>query len=716
MTGIPDPFPHNATLAKGASAFANTNKITPAGIEAAKGLTAKGVNMSQSQKQVAQTMLVQAKKDGANTLVMVALMIAGIYENVFSTGSELPNPRQGPLSPPLGSYPGTGLAQATEQAHAFCVGDTHFTSAITLATTMTDPMQIAQAAERCRQQYLAPGQYPEALGVAEAKKIVKAFGGGALFQGGTAGDGGSTGTSPDTVSSSGFTMGSTSNPDQDFWTTVNQLAQQRQWYLFSDGETIYLADGVDLLQQAPAMSLDRWADSGKILSMSFTWDNTAYQYVVNKNKPSKHVVHKSTLQKVQSPVTATIDVICDIDAVRAGDIVYLSSCGPGNGKWLVGDCTRSVFQIYSELTLVPPMAPLSELEAAGSSATGKSGSAASAAGSGTAMAAMIKEATKLTNAKDPYVWAGGHTTLGVPTSGGFDCSGSVSAVLGAGGFLSSPQDTQSLRQALGKSVLPGKGSGNPECTIWINSTVAPRHTFMRLNGQYFGTSVGGTNADNTRLNSTSSGPSLYVKGTPAPNTTDPAFAAFHIPVPLLGTPTASVSGVPATHSARNEPAATIDMLPSGDTGGPRPASAIKIIVLHVSEIANTPGSTADLTTLYNALNGQGLSVHIGIDGDGNVQRMVDDLTIAYHVDAYNPQALGIEQIGFATQTTWPDAQIRMTAAQVAYWANLYNIPLQLSITNGVCQHKDLGAAGGGHHDCGPDYPFDRVLQLARGEP
>ena len=32
---------------------------------------------------------------------------------------------------------------------------------------------------------------------------------------------------------------------------------------------------------------------------------------------------------------------------------------------------------------------------------------------------------------------------------------------------------------------------------------------------------------------------------------------------------------------------------------------------------------------------------------------------------------------------------------------------------GVCQHADLGAGGGGHHDCGPGFPMDYVLQLAR---
>jgi hypothetical protein len=33
---------------------------------------------------------------------------------------------------------------------------------------------------------------------------------------------------------------------------------------------------------------------------------------------------------------------------------------------------------------------------------------------------------------------------------------------------------------------------------------------------------------------------------------------------------------------------------------------------------------------------------------------------------------------------------------------------------GVCQHADLGAWGGGHHDCGQAFPIDYVVGLARG--
>jgi hypothetical protein len=32
----------------------------------------------------------------------------------------------------------------------------------------------------------------------------------------------------------------------------------------------------------------------------------------------------------------------------------------------------------------------------------------------------------------------------------------------------------------------------------------------------------------------------------------------------------------------------------------------------------------------------------------------------------------------------------------------------------VCQHNDLGSGGGGHWDCGPNFPIDHVLDLARG--
>lgn len=150
-------------------------------------------------------------------------------------------------------------------------------------------------------------------------------------------------------------------------------------------------------------------------------------------------------------------------------------------------------------------------------------------------------------------------------------------------------------------------------------------------------------------------------------------------------------------------------LPKSCYGAARSNNQVKLIVLHDSEIANGP---SDLRTLHDALESQGLSVHAGNDGKGNCVRFVDDKYECFHVEAYNPQSLGLEQIGFATQTSWPNAQTDNAAQWIAYWAEKFGIPIIHSITHGVCRHMDLGESGGGHHDPGPGYPFNEVLKRA----
>lgn len=146
------------------------------------------------------------------------------------------------------------------------------------------------------------------------------------------------------------------------------------------------------------------------------------------------------------------------------------------------------------------------------------------------------------------------------------------------------------------------------------------------------------------------------------------------------------------------------------TGGPRNASSIKIIVLHDSEM---PGGPDYLQNLYTTLTTgeEKKSVQIGINTDGTCARYVSDLMIAYDVAAFNPQALGIEQAGYYGKP-YPKAQTECAAKWVAYWASKYDIPITHSITHGVCMHSDLGAAGGGHIDPGPTYPFTTVLEEA----
>lgn len=133
----------------------------------------------------------------------------------------------------------------------------------------------------------------------------------------------------------------------------------------------------------------------------------------------------------------------------------------------------------------------------------------------------------------------------------------------------------------------------------------------------------------------------------------------------------------------------------------------RVIVLHSTEGAY------DGAVSWLCNSASQASAHVVVSKTGESTRLVPDAEKAWHVASDNPFTLGIEQEGFAAQASWPDAQLETTAAWIAYWARKYDIPIVHSVTHGVCQHSDLGAAGGGHHDCGPAYPFDRVLLMAR---
>jgi cell wall-associated NlpC family hydrolase len=91
--------------------------------------------------------------------------------------------------------------------------------------------------------------------------------------------------------------------------------------------------------------------------------------------------------------------------------------------------------------------------------------------------AMTEEANSL--AGKPYVWGGGHD--GWDSSKGYDCSGFVSAVLHAGGYLSSPQDTATLPTAGGMEQGPGQ-----YVTIYDRDRPGQEgHVIISINGQFY---------------------------------------------------------------------------------------------------------------------------------------------------------------------------------------------------------------------------------------
>jgi hypothetical protein len=124
------------------------------------------------------------------------------------------------------------------------------------------------------------------------------------------------------------------------------------------------------------------------------------------------------------------------------------------------------------------------------------------------LAALTTAANKITAEDYPYVWGGGHGEAGIASVGekgpgfngkrrGYDCSGSVAAVLSGAGLWPAgagvPNDAgviQYLRQH--DEIAAGAGDGPGEVTLYDDPGV---HIFMNVNGRFFGTSDGGGGGD-----------------------------------------------------------------------------------------------------------------------------------------------------------------------------------------------------------------------------
>jgi peptidoglycan hydrolase CwlO-like protein len=113
-----------------------------------------------------------------------------------------------------------------------------------------------------------------------------------------------------------------------------------------------------------------------------------------------------------------------------------------------------------------------------SSGGGGGSSAAPSSNDGSAVARVVAAANEI--ATTPYVWGGGHGGA----SGGYDCSGSLSYALAAGGLLSSPLTS-------GGFMSWGEAGPGKRITVYANGG----HAYMVVDGRRYDTSAlsgGGT--------------------------------------------------------------------------------------------------------------------------------------------------------------------------------------------------------------------------------
>jgi hypothetical protein len=149
----------------------------------------------------------------------------------------------------------------------------------------------------------------------------------------------------------------------------------------------------------------------------------------------------------------------------------------------------------------------------------------------------------------------------------------------------------------------------------------------------------------------------------------------------------------------------------------RGGSAVRLAVIHTAEGSTSYQSLGS----YFAGSSSGVSSHTGIDDTPNtVGEYVHRGDKAWTQANANPYSVASELCAFAAwdRPTWlaHPQMLANTTAWLQEECAAFGIPFvrigadaAQSGGRGVCGHVDLGQAGGGHWDPGPDFPWDVVM-------
>lgn len=280
-----------------------------------------------------------------------------------------------------------------------------------------------------------------------------------------------------------FSRGNAGAPE-DSWTCMGRLADEVGWRRFMRGGVLTFASEKWLARQSPRFVFAEGARG--VLSITHNED-----------------ARRRTAE-------ATVTALADRWSVLPGDVVQVTGQGPADGLWLVSDTRRSVYDATTDITLKRPAAPKPEpanqtqstsvnVGGLGAGRLGASQIGGGAAAGPSQAQRLYNAAQTISNHHYPYVMGGGHGSCGVPSGGGFDCSGSVCAALGAAGLgyhLGGPVDTSGTMAA--RWGMAGRGRW---FTVWANA----EHVWVQFTGVglawRFDTSSHGCGDDGARLRS-----------------------------------------------------------------------------------------------------------------------------------------------------------------------------------------------------------------------
>jgi len=154
-------------------------------------------------------------------------------------------------------------------------------------------------------------------------------------------------------------------------------------------------------------------------------------------------------------------------------------------------------------------------------------------------------------------------------------------------------------------------------------------------------------------------------------------------------------------------------------------STKRLIVIHTMEGFTGPNGGSDCAIYFQG--NVGASSQVCVDNNrGKAWECVSRSKGAWTQCNFNSVSVSIEQSGYASwsRDKWlneREPQLRNVADWIAEEAKALGIPItRLNSTQaqsggrGVCGHQDLGSAGCGHSDPGPNWPWDKVLEWAKG--
>lgn len=307
-------------------------KAKKSGIHSSESLSVKGQKASGQQIRIAETGLRVAQELEAPDKACLALLVAFIQESGMANLNYGDADSLGVLQVRVSTSGSASKSRDVEWCTEQFLTKGFWGKGGAISLAKGNPGKSAGWIAQQTQGSAYPSAYDPHI--SEAKEFLQAFGGGAL-----------TGAGSDGAKKKyNFEIGTAENPNEDIWAGMNRIAEEVKWALFLNGQDLYFDHELTLIKQKPSLVLKRGAAS--LVTYEFNWD-------------TRHIATELTL-----------DLICEPDEFRAGQVFKLTGFGPASksstakpplpGRWLVSGIERDFQNVYSSFTLKQPSKPLRE--------------------------------------------------------------------------------------------------------------------------------------------------------------------------------------------------------------------------------------------------------------------------------------------------------------------------------------------------------------------